>query len=113
MTAVRYNEKLKIIYNRINEGKQVKSIGLVAVQRRLLVLMYSLWKKNEAYDEKYGNEIISDIQEEEVPSSSSTRRIEIASHEKKVDGAKRPSSTQNEHLHNQLPEVLLHQEQIS
>jgi hypothetical protein len=75
--------------------------------------MYSLWKKNEAYDENYGNEIISDIHKEEVPSSSSTRRVEKESSEEKVDGAKKLPSTQNEHLHNHLSEVLLHQEQIS
>lgn len=113
MTAIRYNPKMKEVYERINIGKSVKSIGLVAVQRRLLVLMYSLWKKNEFYVEEYGNEKISDIHEEEVPSSSSTRRVETASCEEKVDGAKKHPSTQNEHLHNHLSEVLLHQEQIS
>jgi len=113
MTAIRYNEKLKIVYDRINEGKQTKSIGLVAVQRRLLVLMYSLWKKNEAYYENYGSEKISDIHEEEVSSSSSTRRVESVSCGEKVDGAKKHPSTQNEHLHNHLSEALLHQEQIS
>jgi transposase len=113
MTAIRYNPKMKEIYERINKDKSVKSIGLVAVQRRLLVLMYSLWKKNEAFDENYGNEMISDIHEEEVPSSSSTRRVETESSEEKVDGAKKHPSTQNEHLHNHLSEVLLHQEQIS
>ena len=113
MTAIRYNEKLKIVYDRINEGKQTKSIGLVAVQRRLLVLMYSLWKKNEAYEENYSNEMISDIHEEEVSSSSSTRRVESESCAEKVDGAKKLPSTQNEHLHNHLSEALLHQEQIS
>jgi len=85
MTAIRYNEKLKVVYDRINEGKQTKSIGLVAVQRRLLVLMYSLWKKNESYDENYGSEMISDIHEEEMSSSSSTRRVENASSAEKVE----------------------------
>ena len=113
MTAIRYNPKMKEIYERINKDKSVKSIGLVAVQRRLLVLMYSLWKKDEAYDENFGAEVISDIHEEEVSSSSSTRRVETASNEEKVDGAKKHPSTQNEHLHNHLSEVLLHQEQIS
>jgi hypothetical protein len=75
--------------------------------------MYSLWKKNEAFDENYGNEMISDIHEEEVPSSSSTRRVETESSEEKVDGAKKHPSTQNEHLYNHSSEVLLHQEQIS
>ena len=113
MTAIRYNPKMKEIYERINIGKSVKSIGLVAVQRRLLVLMYSLWKKNESYVEGYGNEKISDIHEEEVSSSSSTRRVEVMSCEEKVEGAIKHPSTQNEHLHNHLSEVLLYQEQIS
>ncbi|MFT4535668.1 MAG: transposase [Saprospiraceae bacterium] len=68
ITVVRFNPKMREIYERINKDKSVKSIGLVAVQRRLLVLLYSLWKKNVAYDENHGNKIISDIHEEEVPS---------------------------------------------
>ncbi|MFT4534619.1 MAG: transposase [Saprospiraceae bacterium] len=59
MTAVRFNPKMREIYERINKNKSVKSIGLVAFQRRLLVLMYSLWKKNEAYDENHGNKIFN------------------------------------------------------
>ncbi|MFT6338379.1 MAG: hypothetical protein ACI86M_002200 [Saprospiraceae bacterium] len=113
MTAVRFNPKMREIYERINKDKSVKSIGLVAVQRRLLVLMYSLWKKNEAYDENYGNEIISDIHEEEIPPLPPTRRVETGTYEEKVDGAIKLPSTQNEQLHNHLSEVLLHQEQIS
>ena len=113
MTAIRYNKKMKEVYDRINKDKRVKIVGLVAVQRRLLVLMYSLWKKDEAYDENYGKELITDIQEEEVPSSSSTRRVEMESCNEKIDGAERLTSTQNGQLHNQLSEVLLHQEQIS
>ncbi len=113
MTAIRYNPKMKEVYERINRGKSVKSVGLVAIQRRLLVLMYSLWKKNEVYASNYKKEEISDIHEEEVSSSSSTRRVETWSSEERVDGAKKHPSTQNEHLHNHLSEVLLHQDQIS
>ncbi|MFT6337201.1 MAG: hypothetical protein ACJATI_003963 [Halioglobus sp.] len=39
MTVIRFNPKMKEVYERINKDKSVKSIGLVAVQRRLLILM--------------------------------------------------------------------------
>lgn len=55
MTASVYNPDLKIFYNRINEGKSVKRQGLIAVMRKLLILIYTLWKKNEAYIINYNN----------------------------------------------------------
>jgi len=109
LSAVRYNKKMKEVYDRINEGKKVKTIGLVAVQRRLLVLIYTIWKKNEQYDETYTEKKISDNHEERGSSSSSTRRVETSTSEEKVVGTKELPTTQNEHLHNQLSEALLRQ----
>lgn len=48
-TAVKYNKPLSQMYGRIMSRQDVKMKGYVAVQRKLLVLMYSLWKKNEEY----------------------------------------------------------------
>lgn len=53
MTAARSNNTLKVFYNRINEGRTIKKQGLVAVMRKLLILIYTLWKKNEEYIENY------------------------------------------------------------
>jgi len=48
-SAVRYNQPLKKLHERIMERQDVKMKGYVAVQRKLLVLIYTLWKKNEPY----------------------------------------------------------------
>ena len=40
------------LYERIFDRTAVKMKGYVAVQRKLLVLIYILWKKNEAYNYK-------------------------------------------------------------
>ena len=44
---------LKNNYQRIIQKKPSKMIGIVALQRKLLILIYTLWKKDEPYDELY------------------------------------------------------------
>jgi len=42
------------LYERIvKRNGAIKKKALVAVQRKLLILIYTLWKKNEAFNEKY------------------------------------------------------------
>lgn len=53
MSAAKHNKTLKAFYERINEGREIKKQGLVAVMRKLLVLIYTLWKKDEEYIENY------------------------------------------------------------
>lgn len=53
MSAARNNKTLKVFYNRINEGRTMKKQGLIAVMRKLLILIYTLWKKEEEYIENY------------------------------------------------------------
>lgn len=53
MAASRYNNNLKTFYERINEGRAIKRQGLIAVMRKLLILIYTLWKKDEEYVENY------------------------------------------------------------
>ncbi len=53
MTAVRMNPTLKPFYDRLKGNKAKPIIALVAVQRKLLVLMYSLWKNEIYYDPDY------------------------------------------------------------
>lgn len=49
-SAVRYNKPMQNVYNRIVEKQTIKMKGYVAVQRKMLVLIYTLWKNNEAYN---------------------------------------------------------------
>src|SRR5690606_6162651 len=53
MTAVRSNPTLKVFYERLKPNKIKPMIALVAVQRKLLILMYTLWKNESTYDPKY------------------------------------------------------------
>lgn len=53
MVASRFNPELKATYQRIIEKKPSKMVGQVAIQRKLLVLIYALWKKDERYIENY------------------------------------------------------------
>ena len=53
MVACRYNGGLKQSYLKIIKKKPSKMIGQVAIQRKLLILMYTLWRKNETYDNNY------------------------------------------------------------
>ncbi|MDF4223567.1 IS110 family transposase, partial [Maribacter sp. M208] len=53
MTCVRCNPTLKQYYNRLKPNKAKPLVALVAVQRKLLILMYTLWKNEENYDDEY------------------------------------------------------------
>lgn len=63
LTAAIYEPKLQNLYQRIHEkNPKVKMIGAVAVQRKLLVLIYTLYKKNEPYDPKFEEKKDEEIQ---------------------------------------------------
>jgi transposase len=64
MVACRFNPDLKAMYLRIIQKKPSKMIGQVAIQRKLLLLMYALWKKNEAFREGYKKEVVQPIKAE-------------------------------------------------
>jgi transposase len=52
LVAARYNPDLKEDYLRINIEKPSKMVGATALQRKLLLLIYTLWKKNETFIEE-------------------------------------------------------------
>lgn len=53
LAAARSNSTLKSFYERVNENRTIKKQGVVAVMRKLLILIYTLWKKDETYIENY------------------------------------------------------------
>lgn len=61
MVACRFNEKLKQNYLRIIQRKSSKMIGQVAIQRKLLILLYTLWKNDQVFDPNFGKKIASEI----------------------------------------------------
>jgi transposase len=51
LNAVRDDQpQFKKLFARVYERTRIKMKGYVAVQKKLLVMMYYLWKKNEKYD---------------------------------------------------------------
>lgn len=50
MSAVRSNIRLKQFYENIMQKHTCGKVGIVAVARKLLILIYTLWRKNEIYD---------------------------------------------------------------
>lgn len=53
MSAIQWNPTLRKFYERVKPNKVKPIIALVAVERKLLVLMYSLWKNEIDYDPKH------------------------------------------------------------
>ncbi len=60
IVAVKYNEQLNQFYKRIEERTAIKMKGYVAVQRKLLLLIYALFKNEVPFDpdfyKKHGSE---------------------------------------------------------
>lgn len=74
MAAVRLNPTLKPFYERLKPNKAKPMVALVAVQRKLLVLMYSLWKNNAYYDADFEQK---KRQKPEVPAAQDSNKIEF------------------------------------
>jgi transposase len=53
LSAIRFNEKMKSFNERIMKTHSYKKQGIVAVMRKLLILIYTLWKKNEEFSLNY------------------------------------------------------------
>lgn len=49
LTSIRYNSDHKAFYNRIKSNRKYSKIGITAVQRKLLILIYSIWKSQKEY----------------------------------------------------------------
>jgi transposase len=54
LSATIHNDEIKALYERINEkNPDINKKGLVAGMRKLLILIFVLWKKNEEYNPHY------------------------------------------------------------
>ena len=49
LSKIKHNRETKLFYERLKEKKAAGMIAVVAVERKLLGLMFSLWKKEEMY----------------------------------------------------------------
>lgn len=50
LTTIKHNPSLKALYDRVFESTRIKMKAAVAVQRKLLVLVYTLYRKDECFD---------------------------------------------------------------
>jgi transposase len=53
LSAVKWDERFKAIYARILARNGIKMKGLVAVQRKMLEMIYTLFQNKTAYDKEY------------------------------------------------------------
>jgi len=53
LVASRHNPVLMKTYQRINKKKAYRMVGATALQRKILVLIYTLWKNDDVFDENH------------------------------------------------------------
>jgi transposase len=53
ITAVKHQQQVRNYYERLLERQKIKMKSYTAVQRKLLLLIYTLWKKDLEYDPNY------------------------------------------------------------
>jgi transposase len=53
LASIRCDKRFKEFYTRLCAKKVYKKIAIIAVARKLLALIYTLWKKNEEYVPDY------------------------------------------------------------
>lgn len=53
LAAIRNSDQMKAMFARLVSKHGIKMKAAVAVQRKLLILIYTLWKKDETYDKNY------------------------------------------------------------
>jgi transposase len=100
LVASRHNLDFKEDYQRINNRKVSKMVGVTALQRKILLLIFTLWRNNEVYREK----------EDRASGNQETKLLLGHRNDalKKV-GNPKELPTQDELPYNQLTEVLLRQ----
>jgi len=65
--VVRYETgKFPALYERVHQRTKIKMKGYVAVQRKLLCLIYTLWKNDTVFEENYGEAQSQDVQQEQT-----------------------------------------------
>lgn len=88
LNVVRYQETpFQRLHERIYEKTKIKMKGYVAVQKKLLMVMYTLWKKDQPYRNDYEEKLISGNDEHKllfpfggqkiVPQQSGTTQDEL------------------------------------
>lgn len=67
LNVVRYEVgKFPALQERVYQRTKIKMKGYVAVQRKLLCLIYALWKNNTVFEKNYGETQSQDVQQSET-----------------------------------------------
>jgi transposase len=80
------------LYERVYDRSKIKMKGYTAVQKKLLVIIYTLWKRNEPFQEINKQDIISGDDEKELSFVSASQKQSV----KKVAPAE-TEATQDKH----------------
>jgi transposase len=63
LTAIRHDERFKAIFARLVSKHGIKMKAAVAVQRKLLEMVFTIYKTNKKYDKDYLTKEIKEVQE--------------------------------------------------
>lgn len=72
LAKITHDQNTKLFYERLVQKKGIKMVAGVAVQRKLLALIYTLWKKQEFFDPSITTEKSENV--EQKPSLDSTEK---------------------------------------
>lgn len=101
LIAVRCNEPaFKQLYERVFDKSKIKMKGYVAVQKKLLIVIYTLWKNDAKYNRNQEEKYISGNDE------STLLFPYLLQNEIKEVVLQQGSTTQDEHRYNEVPNVL-------
>lgn len=78
LASIRFDENSRDLFVRLVSKHGIKMKGVVAVQRKLLILMYTLWNKEEYYDaRKYHYKKIEQPNRTALPELDQVRSLEF------------------------------------
>ena len=63
LSAIRHDQRFKAVFARLVSKHGIKMKAVVAVQRRLLEMIYTIYKTNKKYDKQYLTQKIKEVQE--------------------------------------------------
>ena len=66
MSAIRYNEEIKVFYDRLKENGKHTTVAQVAVIKKLIIIAHSLYKNNCAYDKEFYQKQCGKVEEIEL-----------------------------------------------
>ncbi len=78
IVSTQYNPQMKEFYARLcKKNPQSKMVGVTAIMRKLLLLIYSLWKSGEKYDQEREKPVCSRKKKEAEPIGVQPHGIDI------------------------------------